>query len=244
MKENKYDDEIFFEKYSQMERSKRGLEAAGEWHTLKEVLPNFTGKKVLDLGCGYGWHCRYAAENGAAEVIGVDISNKMIEKAKTMTKSNIITYRCQALEDIDFARDSFDIILSSLVLHYVEDYRGLVKQCYTLLQKGGTFIFNVEHPVFTAEGHENYLYDQEGKIICYPVNNYFYEGQRQTDFLGEKVIKYHRTLTTYLDELLQNGFLLERILEPQPSAEMMKKIPAMVDEMRRPMMLIVKASKK
>lgn len=64
MKENKYDEEIFFEKYSRMDRSRQGLQAAGEWSELQKLLPDFTGKRVLDLGCGYGWHCRYAAEQG------------------------------------------------------------------------------------------------------------------------------------------------------------------------------------
>ncbi|SFO23944.1 Methyltransferase domain-containing protein [Paenimyroides ummariense] len=82
MKENKYDEVSFFEQYGKMNRSLNGLDAAGEWHVLKEMLPNFDGKKVLDLGCGYGWHCRYAIENGAISVIGIDISEKMLEKAK------------------------------------------------------------------------------------------------------------------------------------------------------------------
>ena len=76
MKQSKYDDPIFFEKYSQMSRSQQGLEGAGEWVTLQRLLPDFTGKRVLDLGCGYGWHCIYAMEHGAASVTGVDLSRK------------------------------------------------------------------------------------------------------------------------------------------------------------------------
>ena len=60
MKENKYDEERFFEKYSQMDRSRKGLQGAGEWPALEKMLPPFAGRDVLDLGCGYGWHCRYA----------------------------------------------------------------------------------------------------------------------------------------------------------------------------------------
>lgn len=56
MPQNKYDDDAFFEKYAQMERSQKGLSGAGEWPTLKKMLPDFHNKKVLDLGCGYGWH--------------------------------------------------------------------------------------------------------------------------------------------------------------------------------------------
>ena len=62
-------------------------------------------------------------------------------------------------------------------------------------------------------------------------------------FLGEKVAKYHRTLTTYLNTLLLNGFIINQIVEPQPPENMMD-IPGMQDEMRRPMMLIVSANKK
>ena len=76
MKENKYDNENFFIKYSQMERSKKGLQGAGEWHELKKILPDFQDKTVLDLGCGYGWHCKYVIDNGARYVLGIDISKK------------------------------------------------------------------------------------------------------------------------------------------------------------------------
>ena len=74
------------------------------------------------------------------------------------------------------------------------------------------------------------------------MDNYYYEGKRTATFLGEKVIKYHRTLTTYLNTLLSAGFILENVVEPQPPEHMMD-VPGMKDEMRRPMMLIVKCRK-
>ena len=85
MQENKYDNPVFFEKYSQMSRSREGLSGAGEWETLKDLLPDFAGKRVLDLGCGYGWHCIYAMEQGAMSVTGVDLSEKMLEVAREKT---------------------------------------------------------------------------------------------------------------------------------------------------------------
>lgn len=51
MKENKYDDDRFFSQYAQMSRSVEGLQGAGEWHILQKMLPDFTDKRVLDLGC-------------------------------------------------------------------------------------------------------------------------------------------------------------------------------------------------
>lgn len=243
MKENKYDDHIFFEKYSQMRRSQYGLEGAGEWESLKKLLPDFKGKRVLDLGCGYGWHCIYAMEHGASSVVGVDLSRKMLEAAKAKTPFPEVEYRCCAMEDVEFPEESFDVILSSLAIHYVEDYETLVKKIYSMLKPGGSLVFTVEHPVFTAHGAQDWHYDEKGEILHFPVDNYYDEGKRATLFLGEQVIKYHRTLTTYLNTLLSNGFIINQVVEPQPPEHMMG-IPGMKDEWLRPMMLIVSADKK
>ena len=79
---NEYENEAFFQQYAQMSRSREGLSAAGEWHQLKPLFPPLEGKSVLDMGCGYGWHCKFAAEQGARQVLGIDLSSKMIEEAK------------------------------------------------------------------------------------------------------------------------------------------------------------------
>ena len=88
MKENKYDNSDFFSQYSQMSRSVEGLKGAGEWHVLQKMLPDFAGKRVLDLGCGFGWHCVYAIEHGATHVTGIDISEKMLEEARKRNPSH------------------------------------------------------------------------------------------------------------------------------------------------------------
>ena len=214
MKENKYDDNIFFQKYSQMSRSQQGLAGAGEWETLRKLLPDFKDKRVLDLGCGYGWHCIYAMEHGASSVVGVDISHKMLEVAKEKTHFPQVEYKCCAIEDVEFPEESFDVILSSLAFHYVADYEILVKKIYRILKSGGKLVFTVEHPVFTAYGTQDWHYNEKGEILHFPVDNYYYEGKRTAVFLGEKVTKYHRTLTTYLNTLLSNGFIITS--NPQP----------------------------
>lgn len=242
MKENKYDCESFFQKYAQMLRSQKGLQGAGEWSELQKLLPDFHGKSVLDLGCGYGWHCKYAAEQGAETVLGTDISEKMLQKAVQINSAPQIKYQCIAMEDLVFPGETFDVVLSSLAFHYIKDFEPLVQNIAGWLKPGGNFVFSVEHPVFTAEGSQDWYYDQDGKILHFPVDNYYYEGRREAVFLGEKVIKYHRTLTTYLNTLLQNGFSLEHVVEPQPPENMMD-IDGMKDEMRRPMMLLVSAVK-
>ena len=119
-----------------MSRSKLGLAGAGEWDALKKLMPDLIDKQVLDLGCGFGWHCIYAIENGASSVVGVDISQKMLEVAREKTHYHQVKYILSAMEDIDFPDESFDIILSSLAFHYVADYELLIK-IYRILKPGG-----------------------------------------------------------------------------------------------------------
>lgn len=242
MKENKYDDDEFFKKYSQMNRSKSGLKAAGEWSELQKILPDFKEKSVLDLGCGYGWHCKYAIENGAKSALGTDISQKMLDMAQKINFDNKIKYICAAMEDLKLSDNEFDIILSSLALHYIKDYKSIVQNIYKWLKPGGLFIFSAEHPVFTSYGTQDWYYDKNGEILHFPVDNYYCEGEREAIFLGQKVTKYHRTLTTYLNTLLENNLIIKNIIEPKPP-EKMRHLPEMQNEMRRPMMLIVSALK-
>ena len=243
MKENKYDNDIFFEKYSQMERSKKGLSGAGEWETLKALLPDFQGQRLLDLGCGYGWHCEYAAQHGAQQVTGIDLSERMLQVARRQHAAPQIRYLRQAIEDTAFADGSFDVVLSSLALHYVRDFEAVVQNVRNMLSEKGWFVFSVEHPVFTAQGSQDWIYNGQGEIDHFPVDRYCDESERHTIFLGETVTKYHRTLTTYLETLLQNGFILRSVREPQLPQELIDTIPGMADELRRPMMLIVAAQK-
>ncbi|MCI8623109.1 MAG: class I SAM-dependent methyltransferase [Provencibacterium sp.] len=240
---SKYDDPVFFEKYSQMSRSQQGLEGAGEWETLQKLLPDFQGKRVLDLGCGYGWHCIYAMEHGAAAVTGVDLSERMLAVAQEKTRFSEVRYLRMPIEETDFPPDSFDIVFSSLAFHYVRSFEEIVRRVSACLTEGGHFIFSVEHPVFTAYGTQDWIYDEEGEILHFPVDRYFLEGKREARFLGEEVVKYHKTLTTYLSGLLHGGFELLDVVEPQPP-EPMLSLPGMQDEMRRPLFLIVSARKK
>lgn len=141
MKENKYDDERFFGQYSQMSRSVQGLRGAGEWHELKKMLPDFNGKRVLDLGCGFGWHCRYAIERGATFALGIDLSGKMLDKAREINPSPSIEYKRIAIEDFDFAPNSFDIVISSLTFHYLESFDTVCTEVYKCLTQEGVFVF-------------------------------------------------------------------------------------------------------
>lgn len=240
--ENIYDNKTFFDAYAQMSRSRDGLAGAGEWHQFRNLFPDMSGMKVLDLGCGYGWHCKYAAEQGAASVLGIDLSEKMIARAREINGDERITYRICGLEEYEYPEEEYDCAVSNLALHYIEDLDSVYQKICRTLKPGGIFLLNIEHPVFTAGVNEDWIYDKDGNPEYWPVDDYYYPGERSTLFLGERVRKYHHTLTQILMGLLNAGFALEAVEEAMPD-ESMLDIPGMKDEMRRPMMLLVRARK-
>lgn len=235
-----YDNQEFFDEYAKMPRSVDGLSAAGEWHQLKPLFPLLRGQRVLDLGCGYGWHCRYAAEQGAAEVLGIDLSCKMIEEARRRNAGEGIEYRVCGLEEYEYPEEAWDCVVSNLALHYVADLNAVFQNVHRTLRSGGVFLFNIEHPVFTAGVGQDWVYAEGGTPLHWPVDAYFMPGERSTRFLGCDVVKQHHTLTQILMGLLGCGFELTAVEEAEPPAEMMD-VPGMKDELRRPMMLLVKA---
>lgn len=243
MKQNKYDDPAFFANYSQMTRSIGGLEAAGEWPAFRSLLPDLRDKRVLDLGCGFGWHCRYAREQQARSVVGVDISEKMIARARESTDDPAIEYQRYAIEDIDFPAREFDVVLSSLAFHYVERFDTVCQKVHHCLVTGGVFVFSVEHPIFTALAAQDWYYGQHGERLHWPVDHYQDEGLRLARFLDHDVLKYHRTVATYVNALLDAGFMITGLSEPQPSQEMLHRDPELQDETRRPMFLLIAAVK-
>ena len=238
-----YDNERFFEAYAKMPRSRNGLQAAGEWSQLKPLFPPLAGKTVLDLGCGYGWHCRFAASQGASQVLGIDVSFKMIEEAKTRNPHETITYRICGIEDYEYPEHMWDCVVSNLALHYIANIEHVFQKIHRTLTPGGTLIFNMEHPVFTAGVGQDWIRTETGTPRYWPVDNYFISGERTTHFLGCDVVKQHHTLTQILMGLLHNGFELKAVEEAKPPEEMMH-LAGMKDELRRPMMLLVKAIKK
>lgn len=232
---NIYDQTPFFEAYSQMGRSREGLDGAGEWYQMQPLFPQLEGKQVLDLGCGYGWHCGYAASQGAARVVGIDQSRQMIQTARQKNNHPVVEYQVCGLEDYAYPAETFDLVVSNLALHYVADLTGIYSRIHRTLKPGGVFLMNIEHPVFTAGVNQQFSPDG-----TWPVDHYYEPGARTVDFLGFAVTKYHHTLTQILGGLLETGFCLQTVEEVQPPPAWREAMP---EEMRRPMMLLVRGQK-
>src|SRR5690606_19549144 len=106
-----------------------------------------------DLGCGFGWFCRWAHEQGAAHVLGLDVSENMLARARAATSDTAITYVRADLERLDLREASFDLAYSSLALHYIEDLAGLLSTVHRALVPGAHLIFSIEHPIYMAPTH-------------------------------------------------------------------------------------------
>jgi SAM-dependent methyltransferase len=240
MTQNMYDDDQFFAGYARLPRSVGGLDAAPEWPSLRGQLPVLRGCKVVDLGCGYGWFCRWAREQGAASVLGIDVSQKMLAKAKVDTADAAIAYRRADLETVELPRDAFDLVYSSLTVHYIESLKRLVSEVHASLVPGGSFVFSAEHPIYTAPHEPGWSEDATGGK-SWPVDHYLEEGRRSTNWLANGVVKYHRTIGTYVNILLRLGFTLAHVEEWGPTDAQIAALPNLADERHRPTIMLMAA---
>ena len=133
-------------------------------------------------------------------------------------------------------------MISNLALHYIADLDTIFRKIYKTLKPGGTLLFNIEHPSLTAGVDQDWIYSEDGKILYWPIDQYFMPGERVTNFLGCIVKKQHHTLQQILMGVQNSGFTLKAVEEAVPPEGLMD-VPGMEDELRRPMMLLVKAEK-
>ena len=242
MTQNIYDDEEFFAGYSRLPRSVEGLDGAPEWPALQAMLPDLRGRRVLDLGCGFGWFCRWAREQGAAHVEGIDVSERMLARARTATADPAIVYSKADMERLALPAAAFDLVYSSLALHYVADLEWLLSEAHQSLVPGGSLVFSVEHPIYTAPSCPGWSADVAGHKT-WGVDGYLDEGPRSTDWLTKGVIKQHRTLATYVNLLLRLGFTLSHVQEWGPSPNQIAARPDLANERQRPPFLLIAAKR-
>ena len=142
--QNIFDNETFFEGYQKLREREVNANNLFEIPAINSLLPELKGLRIIDLGCGCGDHCKEYIRMGAAKVVGIDISEKMLEVAKEKNSDPAITYIRMPMEDLDKLDGEFDLAISSLAIHYVEDYKGVLENIHRLLVPGGEFIFS--HP--------------------------------------------------------------------------------------------------
>lgn len=242
--QNIYDNEIFFAGYKKIRENQVNANNLFEIPALFSMMPNLKDKTILDLGCGFGEHCKGFVESGAKKVIGIDISEKMLEIAKQENADSKITYINMPMENIFELTEKFDIVISSLAFHYVEDFAGVVKNVYKLLNENGTFIFSQENPLCTCHsGGQRWTKDENGNKLYLNLSNYGIEGERESTWFVDDVKKYHRTFSSIINTLIETGFKIEKLIEPLPTEDLLKKYPDYKDLFHKPDFLLVKCTK-
>lgn len=248
MAQNIYDTADFYTEYSKLPRSVHGLAGAPEWPTLRALVGDIHDARVLDLGCGFGWFCRWAKnEAHARRIHGVDLSENMLSRAREMTPTTEyegISYQRADLEaGLVLEKEAYDLVYSSLTLHYLptDSLRSLLAQVFATLTPGGRLVFSVEHPVMTAPADPSWKSDEQGRVY-WPLNQYWDEGLRVTDWLAKGFRKYHRTVETYLSVLLEVGFRLTAFKESWEGLDLKPKLGDK-GEAHRPFFLMIAVQK-
>lgn len=244
-RQNIFDNETFFSGYKALRDSDCNANDLIEQPAMRKLLPDLNGKSVLDLGCGYGHNCVDFVNRGAARVVGIDISEKMLSVAKEESAHSKIEYRNMSMTDILKLGETFDFIYSSLAFHYVKDFDAFAKDMYSVLSEGGQLLFSQEHPIITStvDGAGHFNKNENGEKVSYTFSNYNQPGERKIHWYVDGVIKYHRTFSNIINALAKAGFVIEEVCEPIPEERVIKKVPAWVKEYIKPNFLIVKARK-
>ena len=175
-------------------------------------------------------------------MLGVDVSEKMLARARKDTNDDAVTYLRADLETLELESGVYHLAFSSLAFHYLVNLEGLLTTVYRALKPGGRLVFSVEHPLYTAPSRPGWLDTEDGRRT-WPMDGYLEEGLRTTDWLVKGVVKQHRTIGTYVNLLAGLGFMLERLVEWGPTEVQIAVQPSLADERIRPMFLLAAARK-
>jgi SAM-dependent methyltransferase len=222
---------------------------------VEELLGDVKGKSLLDAGCGEGYLARYYTKKGA-DVTAIDLSPSLIETSKMITDSESleVDYRVGDVCHIESVpNETFDIVLSNLVLLNIPDLVIALKEYNRVLTTGGHLVFSIVHPAFNFYGPGAWEMGEKDpntnrrEGLFFKVDNYFDEEEFERYWRtrkGEKfpapISFFHRTLATYLNALVTTGFNLIEFKEPRP----LDDNPFFDRERRIPFFAVFKAEKK
>jgi SAM-dependent methyltransferase len=241
-----YDDPALAASYARVTAS-NAANAAYERPAVRALLGNVRGLDVLDAGCAAGEHSAWLVEHGA-RVVAVDASEAMVRLAgerlgvpaggdapATASFGDAVRVLCADLaQPLPFTDASFDVVLSSLTLHYLAEWSGVLSELARVLRAGGRLVFSIHHPFMT--GHDVADYHAVSLIE-----------ERWSGFADETVPVrfYHRPLQRVAADVIAAGFAVRAIVEPQPTAEAEARDPRLAERFRTgPGFLIADAEKR
>lgn len=237
-----YDNSAVFDTYTKMRRHTESandtLEAPVIWQLLNDA-GGVKGHDFLDLGCGNAQFGKQLLAAGAASYLGLDGSANMVAEAEKTLQTTPGRVVRSELQDWSYPANSASRVCARLVLHYVEGLEALFAQIHRALRPGGLLVYSTEHPTLTA--HEMALDD--GPDGAWLVDNYFNTGPRITHWLGEKVVKYHRTVEDHFSALQNSGFVVETLRESKPERANFETEETFLRRQRVPLFLFMVARK-
>jgi 2-polyprenyl-3-methyl-5-hydroxy-6-metoxy-1,4-benzoquinol methylase len=208
------------------------------WNALYErpatlaLLPDVNGQDVLDAGCGHGWYADWLARHGA-RVVAVDRSARMVELTTERLAGRGRVIRGDLSDVREILPDaSFDVVLSSLVLHYVADLTSTFREWSRLLRPGGRLVFSTRHPT-----HDPKSWLEPGYLVEEII-------EERWGWLGEQMRCYRRPLSSLTEPMADAGFVIERIVEPRPSEAFRNADPKGYEQLcRLPAFIFMRARK-
>jgi ubiquinone/menaquinone biosynthesis C-methylase UbiE len=208
-----------------------------------EMLPNVEGLSGLDIGCGEGHNTRLLAERGA-RMTGIDISRTFVRHAKEAEDAHPlgIDYKLASAVDLPFAGAGFDFVTAFMSLTDIPETERVLAEVYRVLRPGGFFQFSITHPCFDTP-HRRNLRNESGYTYAIEVGDYFSaregEVKKWLFFAAPPEVReglspfqtpvFMRTLSSWLNRLVEAGFFLERFGEPYPSDEAVRERPGLQD---------------
>lgn len=168
-------------------------------------------ERVLEVGCATGVLTEKLAAL-ASELVAIDRSPLMIERAKDRAWATEVSLVCS--DAVDYQDDrSFDLVVSSMTAHLIDDFSRFARFAYTSLREGGTFLFSQRHPIRTANPNGCNVTNNEPH---WNVGQYFTDGLRSYKWLEADVFCFHRSIETIVSSLVREGFEIREIVEPLP----------------------------
>lgn len=202
MSENDYD--AFAEAYD-ADNENNAWNAYYERPAILAMVGNAAGLRVLDAGCGGGAHAAILVEQGAT-LTGIDASAGLLEIARRRLDNRARLLEADLNKALPFADQSFDLIIASLVMHYLPDWSRSLSEFHRLLSPNGRFVFSTHHPFM-----DHHLAGGENYFETYSFNETWQRGETTMTMRF-----WHRPLHAMFDALKLAGFRVESVSEPQP----------------------------
>ncbi|WP_042146905.1 class I SAM-dependent methyltransferase [Paucisalibacillus sp. EB02] len=198
---------------------------------LNELPKDLSNKKILDAGCAAGWYTEQLIQRGAT-VVAIDISPEMVNATKRRVVGNVNVI-CMDLEaHMPFTDNTFDYIISSLTLHYLKDWKHTFQEIKRVLKPNGTLLFSVHHPFTDISWTKEKQYYSTELII----DNWNKDGKTYE-------VPFYRRPLQYIINTTSRYFLLEKIIEPQPTQTFKEYAPEKYEVLlKRPQFLIIKST--